>query len=50
MVVAVAIVLAIRLVVLVVIGDEVPQGEAVMHGQHVDPGTGLASGHIEDFR
>jgi len=42
-VVAVAVVLAIGLVVLVVVADEIVQREAVVGGDEVDAGVGLAT-------
>ena len=44
----VLVVLAIRLVVLLVVGDEVVQGEPVMGGDEIDAGPGLAAAVIED--
>ena len=45
---AVAVVLAVGLVVLVVVGDEVVQREAVMGGDEVDAGPGLAAALVEE--
>ena len=44
---AVAVVLAVRLVVLVVVGDEVVEREAVMRGDEIDAGPGLAAAAVE---
>src|ERR1700686_1748395 len=45
--VAVVVSLAIRLVVLLVIGNEVMQREAVMRGDEIDTGPGLAAAAVE---
>src|SRR5690606_37761643 len=47
---AVPVVLAVGLVVLVVVADDVVQGEAVMGGDEVDAGPGLAAAAIEEVR
>ena len=46
---AVAVVLAVRLVVLVVVGDDVRQREAVMRGDEVDARPGPAAAPVEEF-
>src|SRR6266700_2746596 len=46
---AVAVVLAIGLIVLVVIGDEVVQIEAVMRGDEIDAGPWLAAALVEEI-
>src|SRR5690606_16732341 len=48
-VVPVAVVLAVRVVVLFGIGDQIAQREAVMYGQKVDAVARLAPGEIEDL-
>src|SRR5262249_40815458 len=47
-VVPVAILLAVRLVVLLVVADEVGEGEPVMGGDEVDAGPGATAGMAED--
>ena len=46
--VPVAVILAVRLVVLLVVGDEVVQREAVVRGDEVDARPGLAAAAVED--
>ena len=45
---AVAVVFAVRLVVLVVVGDEVVEVEAVMRGDEIDAGPRLAAALVEE--
>src|SRR5262249_21085324 len=47
-VVPVAILLAVRLVVLLVVADEIGEGEPVMGGDEVDAGPGATPGMAED--
>ena len=47
---AVPVVLAVRLVVLLVVGDQVVQGEAVVGGDEVDAGVRLAARELEQVR
>ena len=46
---AVAVVLAVRLVVLVAVADEIGEREPVVHGEHVDAVRRLAAGEVEDL-
>src|SRR6185437_16912416 len=47
---AVAVVLAVGLVVLLVVGDEVVEGESVVCGDEVDAGAGPAAGRFVEVR
>src|ERR1700731_2004075 len=47
---AVLVVLAVRLVVLVVVGDQVMHGETIVRGDEVDAGPGLAAAAAERIR
>ena len=49
MAVSVAIVFSVRLVVLVAVGDQIPQREAVMRGDEIDACGGAASVVAEDL-
>ena len=41
------VVFAIRLIVLVVVGDEIVEGEAVMRGNEIDAGPGFSAPPVE---